>query len=288
MILNIAYPNNSDIQFKVSDFPDGQHQVDIQGCNIGNTCLIKSRINNFIDLEILICAVNSLRNLGVKNIDLYAPYILGSRSDRKFKLGGNNYLKQVISPIINSLKFNSVTCLDPHSDVLEACIDNFKKESNALLVAWALSNIPEEVALVCPDAGAVKKIYSLVDEVYEEGHRNTPEIIFCSKSRDVYGKLSNIIVSEEVKNMSSPLLIVDDICDGGRTFLEQSKVIRNVGYKGDIYLCVTHGIFSAGLKELSENFKKVFTTNSYSDLGDTYQDSYGTIHKHNIKQLNIF
>jgi ribose-phosphate pyrophosphokinase len=50
-------------------------------------------------------------------------------------------------------------------------------------------------------------------------------------------------------------VIVDDICDGGRTFLEIAKTIRskkrNISIFGDkIYLVVTHGIFSAGFDEL--------------------------------------
>jgi phosphoribosylpyrophosphate synthetase len=56
----------------------------------------------------------ALRNLGVRKINLYVPYFLGARSDRKFTEGGINYLKDVICPIINSQKFKSVTILDAH------------------------------------------------------------------------------------------------------------------------------------------------------------------------------
>lgn len=68
--------------------------------------------------------------MGVKRIHLFVPYILGARSDRQFEEGGNNYVKQVIAPIINMLGFETVIATDPHSNVLEACINNFKKLSN--------------------------------------------------------------------------------------------------------------------------------------------------------------
>jgi phosphoribosylpyrophosphate synthetase len=82
---------------------------------------------------------------------------LGARSDRKFTEGGINYLKDVICPIINSQKFKSVTILDAHSDVIEACIKNYKKH-NVKLVKFALTNITkmsarENLYLVSPDAG---------------------------------------------------------------------------------------------------------------------------------------
>jgi phosphoribosylpyrophosphate synthetase len=77
-----------------------------------------------------------------KKINLYVPYFLGARSDRKFTEGGINYLKDVICPIINSQKFKkSVTILDVHSDVIEACIKNYKKIDNVKLVKFALTNI---------------------------------------------------------------------------------------------------------------------------------------------------
>lgn len=144
-ILNLVYLDKSDIKCKISKFPDGQCNITVDVSYEGDltskfSWQIKSRLNNFQDLELIICATKSLRNLGVREIHLYTPYFLGSRSDRQFESGGNNYLKDIICPIINSLNFDSVTVLDPHSDVLEACLNNFKKESNIAFVKWVLAN----------------------------------------------------------------------------------------------------------------------------------------------------
>lgn len=151
--LNLTNLEASEIKYEVSRFPDGQNNLKItdlpyEYIDYGNVEInelpivqIKSRLNNFKDLELIICATKSLRNLGVKEIHLYTPYFLGSRSDRKFEEGSNNYLKDVICPIINSLNFKSVTVLDPHSDVLEVCLNNFKKVDNKELVSFAINNI---------------------------------------------------------------------------------------------------------------------------------------------------
>lgn len=64
-ILNLVYPEQSDIKYKISSFPDGQHQVDINLETVdfdttmdyipyidwSKEIQIKSRLNNWIDIE---------------------------------------------------------------------------------------------------------------------------------------------------------------------------------------------------------------------------------------------
>jgi ribose-phosphate pyrophosphokinase len=281
MILNLAYPEKSDIKFKISKFPDGQQTIDIVTDNITSSLLmkivvIKSRLNNFKDLELIICANQALKNLGAERVHLYAPYFMGARSDRRFQDGGINYLKQVICPIINSQNFSSVTVLDPHSDVLEACLNNYKKENNFKLVDFALQNLngrSAQTAIVSPDAGALKKIYDVAKEF------NITNVTTASKVRDI---VSGNIVKTQLPGLFlsdiEHIIIIDDICDGGRTFIELAKVIKeqtNI----PIYLIVTHGIFSAGLDQLSDYIDGIFSTNSVKDL--TTMSGY-------LKQLNVF
>ena len=155
--LNLVDIEKSDIKYKISKFPDGQQNIVIQpwiengfktidegDYLVYHEVEIKSRLNNWLDLELITCAVASLRELGVEEIHLYVPYIMGARSDRKFEEGGNNYLKDVICPVINSLNFKTVTCIDPHSYSLECCIKNFKSIDNSKLVKFALNQIYNE------------------------------------------------------------------------------------------------------------------------------------------------
>ena len=281
MILNLAYPEKSEIEFKISKFPDGQQTIDIVIDNLSSSLLmkivvIKSRLNNFKDLELIICANQALKNLGAERVHLYVPYFMGARSDRRFQDGGINYLKQVISPIINSQNFSSVIVLDPHSDVLEACLSNFNKVDNFKLVDFALESLngrSSQTLIVSPDAGALKKIYDVAK------HFNITNVVTASKVRDI---VSGNIVRTELPGMFlsdiEHIIIIDDICDGGRTFIELAKEIKqqtNI----PIYLIVTHGIFSAGLEQLTEHIDGIFTTNSVRDL--TTLSGY-------LKQLNIF
>ena len=141
--INLANKEKSQLEFEISKFPDGQQSVTIKSSlfDTSGTVEIISRMNSFKDLELIICANIALKEIGVKEIHLFVPYFLGARSDRKFVDGGSNYLKDVICPIINMQNFETVTVLDPHSDVLEACLKNFRKVTNIEFVRKSLAKI---------------------------------------------------------------------------------------------------------------------------------------------------
>ena len=303
--LNLAYPEKSAIEFEKRQYPDGQQDL-ILGPDIIDKLVsykswikvhqknvkILSRLNSFKDLEIIILANRTLRSMGASSVFLEVPYFMGARSDRKFVGGSVNYLKEVICPIINSQNFDQVIVTDPHSDVLEACLNNYSKNSNINLVKWALPQIDntndarEKVWLVSPDAGAYKKIFDVAK------HFDIRNVVTATKVRDIVtGNINSTEISIDQEPEKRKFVIVDDICDGGRTFIELAKAIRekrNRSMFGDeIYLIVTHGIFSKGFAELSKHFDKIFCTNSFSDVYDTWFDGYKD-HPTKVKQLNIF
>lgn len=287
--LNLVNSEKSDITYQISRFPDGQQTVDLvdwsrlQRCTDG--VKVTSRLNSFKDLELIICAVQAIRNLYPnREIALYVPYFVGARSDRKFVQGGVNYLKQVIGPIINSLDLTTVVVLDPHSDVLEACLNNYEKIDNHLLVKFALADIDnkngaqDRICLVSPDAGAYKKIFDVAKKFGIEN------VITANKVRDMKtGKIlrTEIPILDQQEDLK--YVIIDDICDGGRTFTELAKAIRDSRPTAEVYLVVTHGIFSAGFDDLSKLFERIYCTNSYRDIAD---DEYGV--KTKTTTFNIF
>lgn len=282
LLLDLTDISNSDISYKISKFPDGQQSITISSflveSNKDSIVQLSSRMNSFRDIELIICANQILKEMGVEKVELYVPYFLGGRSDRKFGEGQTNYLKNVICPIINSQRFSKVIVMDAHSDVLEACLDNLKKIDNIRLVDFALSEIKgrsSQTVLISPDAGALKKIFDVAKEF------NITNVTTASKVRDI---ISGNIIRTELPIMDlvdiEDIIIIDDICDGGRTFIELAKVIRLQTDK-PIHLVITHGIFSAGFGELEKHFDSIFTTDSIhidvAELGAT-----------KVKQLTIF
>lgn len=287
--LNLVNLENSDIKYKISRFPDGQQSItlDMVDADLPNkiTVSITSRLNSFKDLEIIIAANQALREFSyVENVKLNVPYFLGARSDRKFEAGTSNYLKTVICPIINAQNFSRVTVLDPHSDVLEACLNNYHKHNNHRLVKDALTKIDNKdgaqsrICLVSPDAGAYKKIFDVAKEF------KIDNIITASKVRDIKtGKILRTEIPTLDQHNDIKYVIIDDICDGGRTFIELAKAIKGSRPTAKVYLIVTHGIFSAGFKELSQYFEGIYTTNSYRDVADNEYEE-----KTNTTAFNIF
>lgn len=310
MTINLFKIDKSEIAYTISKFPDGQQTLSLSGDGRenfsfleGSEVTIQSRFNGFKDLEIIICANKALRAAGVSKVNLYIPYFLGARSDRKFSEGGVNYLKEVVCPLINLQKFNKVTVFDPHSDVLEACLDNFKKEDNIHLVKFALTEIygmhqlnsevdqseyiKNKVCLVSPDAGALKKVFNVAEAIGYKG-----EIVISAKHRDLAtGKITHTEVPLSKTSPDQDFIIIDDICDGGRTFIEIAKVIKSNVWRGDdyftgkIYLIVSHGIFSAGFNELGQYFNGIYCTNSIKDTDTETQNESGDMFLH---QFNIF
>ena len=308
--LNLTNLEKSDVKYKITSYPDGQQDIIITHFlmyNMPNSykiedaiaqpVQIESRFNSFRDLELIICTVKALRRLKVKEIHLYIPYLLGSRSDRQFQNGGTSYLVDVVAPIINSLNFESVTVLDVHNPVMTAaCINNLKLISNIYFVKECLarkydydSNTGDnKCVLISPDAGAFKKIFDIAKEIEFKG-----QIITASKNREI--STGKILSTEVPMNpidyyKDKDYIIIDDICDGGRTFIELAKVLKDlIGRKATINLIVTHGIFSAGLKELSEYFDHIYTTNSIMEINSSTE--FGMRNErylNKVTQLNIF
>jgi len=316
-ILNLVNPNDTlSFKYEISKFPDGQQSLrliengynsfqSLRDSDSAHGIRIYSRLNTFSDLEIIICATQALKEAGVKNISLYIPYCIGARSDRKFMEGGMNYVKHVIAPIINSQGYSKVTILDPHSDVLEACINNFEKQDNVGLVSFALrdyfsskgfqtwnSSNFDSVRLISPDAGALKKVFHVAESIGYKG-----EVVIASKHRNLEtGKIDYTNVPMSVNDADKDVFIIDDICDGGRTFIEIAKSVNEVRslssavrpeHYGKNYLIVTHGIFSAGYAQLGEYFEAIYTTNSVKDVAETeYHALENTPTK--VKQQNVF
>jgi ribose-phosphate pyrophosphokinase len=285
--LDLVYPENPySLEYKVTKFPDGQQSITITDpmvmSNDISEIVINSRLSSFLDLELIICATQALKEIGFKVINLRIPYVLGARSDRKFELGSINYIKTVIAPIINSQEYNKVFVLDPHSDVIEACINNVVITSNVVFASRQIfdlvinseetginnrvtyhEDILNNLAIISPDAGSNKKIKDLMKKVCSGwASKYDVKLIKCDKTRELStGKITGFeVYSNNVKGKHC--VIVDDICDGGGTFIGLAAKLKELGAES-VYLVVTHGIFSKGIEPLLETIDGVFCTDSY-------------------------
>lgn len=246
------------IDFETFIFSGGEVHVKIKA-QPPKRVRINCRINNSNDLMRLILAVDALRSMGVEYIEAFMPYIPYARQDRRM-VGGEPLSIKVFAGIINSIKLDKIKVYDSHSDVALALIDNvinypnFKEVSKFIeLCALHL----KDYTVVSPDLGAYKKVSKMCEYL---GYKN--QIVAATKIRDLNtGKIIATELYGDVKGKNC--LIVDDICDGGRTFTELAATLKDKG-ANDLYLFVSHGIFSKGYSELMLHYKEIGTTNSFS------------------------
>lgn len=263
-----GFNSPKELEYETFVFSGGEVHVKIKDKPRTDRIRIECRINSSDDLMRLALMVDALRRMNVRYIEALIPYIPYARQDRIMVPGESLSLK-VFSGILNSLKLDKVECYDAHSDVSLALIDNVFHHSNFEEVArFILQNISSEnILIVSPDAGACKKIYKLCQYIAYEG-----DIIISNKIRNVNtGAIISTEVNGDVKGRNC--LIVDDVIDGGRTFIELAKALREKG-AAKLYLFASHGIFSKGYDELLQHFDMIGTTDS---IRNDYPDSIKVI-----------
>jgi len=222
---------------------------------------VYSQLQTSEDIIKLLLATDYLKTLvsGI-NIRLFIPYLPYARQDRVANAYECFSLK-TFANLINAQNYSEVYILDPHSDVGPALINNSEVITNHIFVMDTLSNVAtSDYKLVCPDMGAYKKIFKLAK--YLE-YKN--DIILCNKTRNMQtGEITGTKILTDITEKGSTYYIVDDICDGGKTFVEISKSLKALDPEGHVNLIVTHAIMSKGDQELIKaGIENIYATNSF-------------------------
>lgn len=245
------------------NFSGGECQVKLPKiCDFEKEAHIKAVLRNSDDILCLLLAVDAVRRLNpLVQLYLTIPYVPYARQDRVCA-DGEALSICVMANLINSLKANKVTILDPHSDVTSALIHNVVIKTigevihNSILETHIFA---DKLILVSPDAGAEKKVRTLAKTLSKKS--SDIEVITATKVRD---PKSGDIIETHIYGIKPDCsyLIVDDICDGGRTFIELAKVMKQQG-AATISLYVTHGIFSRGLTTLFNYFDHIYCAHTW-------------------------
>lgn len=251
-------------ELEVLKFPDGTPKITLSPIcdSIGENTDTVSIIWNFENMEEmfnLYCATKHLRRKkSFLPINLFLYYIPNARMDR-VKTDKEVFTLKYFCDFINSLNFNTVTVLDPHSDVSVALLNNVIVQSPKYFIRDVCENIEKNEnqfpIVLFPDAGALKRYSSCVSEIGME------IMGYADKQRDwETGKIKGIEICGDIKK-DNPILIVDDICSYGGTFYHICKKLKEMG-AGNVYLYVTHCENSVLKGDLIESnlFKLLFTT----------------------------
>lgn len=253
----------NEIEFEYSRFPAGETFLRLPGDSYTGTSveLIYESDQDLIDLLLM---YDALARKGVI-ADLLIKYFPYARQDRVCNKGESHSL-QVVAKLINSIpNLGVVTVWDPHSYVLEALFPAGKLRvvTQSELVAPRLKITPiYRSALVAPDAGALKKVQELQKILKIPAYS-------ASKVRDAQtGQITSTKLDPDLIGWANTgsfgkiIIVVDDICDGGRTFTELGALLRSAAPdEATLELIIVHGIFSKGASELLKYYDAIHCVN---------------------------
>ena len=262
MILDLTQGITKTEQYEVFIFPGGEVHFKMDDTR-ETRFQIKTRINSSDELILLCLVADTLKEHGAEYIEVFLPYMPYQQADRDFSEDGKqieSFSLRTVTNILNSLPVDKYVVFDAHSDVTAGLLKKAKVVDNSDFIRDTINSLElkgsNNLTLLSPDAGAYKKIGKLAKKINFKG-----EVAAANKYRSISeGTIESLELSKQ-DFKGADILIVDDICMGGRTFIGLAEKLREKNV-GKVYLAVSHGIFNHGLKELNQHFDGIYTTNS--------------------------
>lgn len=295
-----VFANGNEVKYTTKEFNDGDLSVKFDPTDLNPDFRLTPDIKvafhgsskNLLELEMVLNAIKSM--LPDVKVSLDIPYLPFNRQDKVFNDGEPRsleivakYLKNLVSDgfvhdlrlydLHNENEFKKLFPLTPdnelkrmrtfYQELLDESVKIFKQYQLLPLDTWESIQNNEKI-VVFPDKGACEKIGQYGGDI---------KYIRCEKERDPEtGHLSNFSISgtyfDETKE-NPYFIIVDDICEGGGTFLGLHDVIKEKYPNCKIDLHTTFRVHENGIeryKELDEKFENV--TYWYNIKEKTYYD----------------
>lgn len=196
---------------------------------------------------------------------LHMPYLPYARQDKEISNTATFGL-YIFADFLNLLGFKEVTCVDAHSEVAGDLIKNFISYPPLVQIENAFKLSGANV-LCFPDHGAAAKYGKI-------GLSPISAIVGHKKRDPITGNITEFSIAGNPAG--TRILIVDDIIDGGLTFVKLAELLFQGGAESvDVY--ATHGIFSKGVDILYKaGIGSVFTKDGVIFIA---RDSQHTIKK---------
>lgn len=242
-----------DVSVRYSIFPAGELNVVLDTDKLDKNPMLTLLSPRAEDIMVLCLTVDALRSyikFPTATTVLTIPYLPYSRQDRVCNLG-EAFSLRAFAAIINSLNIPHIITHDVHSNVALDLINNLISVEQSQFVSP--STLDSYDLLVAPDKGALPKI-----QLYGKSY------IYADKARS-NGQI-DITVHGDCQGKSC--LIVDDICDGGGTFIALAEKLKKAG-AAKIGLHVTHGLFTAGLQRIYDSgIDEIYSVNYKTGKGE--------------------
>lgn len=275
-----AHIGGRDIPLSSFMFSAGEIQVRISHAIIpllkafpGVPIVVRAHLRSSHDIMALFLLLDAFSQLEPKRrfsnrIDLIIPYFPYARQDRACA-AGESYASALIARLLAASQPSS------HTIVRSLTVWDIHSDRSIPSRAYPINNIPAkqlaydllvkhpDYIIVRPDAGAEERAVGVATVI------DAPVIRMEKTRNPETGQLSGFkfVDRDSVSCVSGgcPLLIVDDICDGGRTFNGIVKEIHSVDESAVVDLYVTHGIFSAGFEHFC-GIRHIYIANNVNGI----------------------
>lgn len=254
------------MQYNIVKYPDNSHYVQVE--EFSDKLIF--RIDSYEDLWTLrqikdVCDHNKVK------VNLIIPRLFDAQADKRFNENESANLK-LVCEFINNMKWESVTIFHPHNqEAIEMAIDDVKVIDNQYFINQVLNDLyldfrpdkklleklEDHLILMSTDAGGFKPLMKLCDKLKWRG-----ETFSASKSRKYEQGSSKLIQQIDKEDFQGKdILIIDDICVNGGTFLGLAKMLKEKNC-GKLFLAVSHLTVDEPNRLLFSSFDKIFITDS--------------------------
>lgn len=257
-VIGYDYRHTEKADMTIDHFPDGTPHITCEKIKGVRRYRIDWRYENDEELFQVMCLKDKIDTFSPSSVSLYLPYIPNARMDR-VKDSWDVFTLKTFCNVVNSMKFDKVIVLDPHSNVSTALLDRVVVIQPKSCIEWAIEMLRRSqignLLLFYPDEGAMKRYSGLINREYTFG---------IKRRNWTTGVITDLeIENKEIVN-GRDVLIVDDICSRGGTFYHSAKKLKALG-ANRIFLYVTHcekTVISGDMYNEDELITAIFTTSS--------------------------
>ena len=239
-------------EIKPTIFPDRTSQVWKLGNELpfASACEVVWEFENEAELSHLI-QLKFLLDQNHNASSLYMPYLPYARQDKEI---GNTSTFALIPflRVLRWLNFCQYKAFDVHNPA--PCFDILRDFVNLQPIT--------EVNFAFTDSGADCILYPDAGAYERYGQLFKHHLSFsCKKDRNqstgtIVSVTMNTLTANAIKGKR--VLIGDDLCDGGATFVQIATMLRNIDCESSLY--VSHGIFSKGTQVLRDaGIRNIYT-----------------------------
>jgi ribose-phosphate pyrophosphokinase len=226
------------VEIKPTIFPDGTSQVwQVDEKAFG----FESELNE-VEWEfeneseiIQVAQLCDLLNNKYMRTILRIPYFPYARQDKDIS-NNNTFAKSTFIKILKTFPVESIITKDIHSSIYNKNLPNLINES----AIYEIQKLEESLkpTLICfPDKGAKDR--------YERFIIKTPTCSMSKERDQNTGRIAKLFFNELVEIRDESILIIDDICDRGGTFILTANKLLDLGAR-EVNLYTTHGLYTGG------------------------------------------